>query len=54
MICNGSLLKMVVLALFPMMVALSQEDTETMTNADIVTLTEAGLSPSAIIALNRY
>ena len=48
---TASLLKMVVLAFCPIAVTVAQEEAETLTNADIVTLTEAGLSPSAILAV---
>ena len=48
---NGSLVMAIVLVLCPIAVAIGQEEAETLTNSDIVTLTEAGLSPSAIIAV---
>ena len=47
----GSLLIVVVLAFCPIAVTIGQEDAEILTNADIVALTEAGLTPSAIMAV---
>lgn len=51
MIRRAGLLGTIVLAIFAMTVALGQDDEEVVTNANIVTLFEAGLSPSAIVAV---
>ena len=47
----GASLGIAVLAVCTMPVALGQDDEEILTNEDIVTLVEAGLSPSAIVAV---
>ena len=48
---SASWLGMAVLALFAMTVAMGQQDEEILTNADVFTLMEAGLSPSAIVTV---
>ena len=48
---TGASLGIAVLAVCTMTVALGQDDEEILTNEDIVTLVEAGLSPSAIVAV---
>ena len=48
---TASSLGVAVLALCAMTVAMGQQDEEVLTNADVVTLMEAGLSPSAIVTV---
>ena len=48
---TGASLGMAVLALCAMTVAMGQQDEEILTNADVVTLMEAGLSSSAIVTV---
>ena len=48
---TGASLAMVVVAMCAMAGALGQEGEEVLTNADVVTLMEAGLSPSAIVTV---